>query len=710
MKSRFSILFLIIVAVACCVAISTDFTSGDPALANGQQITITPPAGPPGTSVTIEGTGFPPGADYGRAIMLYGNITAGGSVTSDWIEVDAQGEFTVQGQIPWEASGGIHGIAVFFNPDNPGVFSPFNPNQIWCANLFTVTARELTICPDNGPYGVQVCLTGGGFGYDAAGEQPELWINYQRQLVGDVDDHTLNSKGDIIPAMFIITEDRDFHYGENIVEIRVSVGGQERSAMTTFDVVRPTLEIEPETGPRGTRVTATGSGWLTGPIDFLSIEYERADNNDKATVAVTRANADGDIWTRFTIPSFEMAADEINLWFEATDARGNESLKKIFTVIVPQLQVEPDAVPPGNPVTVYGKGFQPKTQVQEVSISGAPIVPIWELPVTSATGSFKVTGMVPGLPEGGHPVCVRVTQPQGEQITCPFTVTGWIGPGTPSGPAEIFITPDSGYAGDPVTIEGINFLPMSWIKELSINGASIVPVYELGQTSGEGSFSMTGTVPPIMPGSAEARVRVDQQTGEEVTAPFTILGSFDPGTPAGVPHITTEPDSAAPGEAVTVKGSNFTPLTQVQEVSIGHSHIGPLWQLPITSATGSFSMASHVPGIIPGGHIVRVRVTQPPESAITAPFTVTGGSVEHLTIKEGFKSIQGLYTTVWSFDSRNQEWQVYQPGLPPWVPVYDELIPGKGYWVRVTEDCILNYGLNTWELKAPWNLIGWGNY
>jgi len=202
-------------------------------------------------------------------------------------------------------------------------------------------------------------------------------------------------------------------------------------------------------------------------------------------------------------------------------------------------------------------------------------------------------------------------------------------------------------------------------------------------------------------------VRVDQQTGEEVAAPFTVLGSFNPGTPAGVPYITTEPDYAAPGEAVTVKGSNFTPLTQVQEISIGNAPIGPPWELPITSATGSFSIASNVPGIMEGGQVVRVRVTQPPESAITAPFTVNGGSIEHLTIKEGFETIKGLCTTVWSFDAQNQEWQVYQPGLPPWVPVYDELIPGKGYWVKVTEDCTLTYGPSTWDLKAVWNLIGW---
>jgi len=32
---------------------------------------------------------------------------------------------------------------------------------------------------------------------------------------------------------------------------------------------------------------------------------------------------------------------------------------------------------------------------------------------------------------------------------------------------------------------------------------------------------------------------------------------------------------------------------------------------------------------------------------------------------------------------------------------------GKGYWIKVSEDCTLIYGGNTYNLKAGWNLIGW---
>jgi hypothetical protein len=32
---------------------------------------------------------------------------------------------------------------------------------------------------------------------------------------------------------------------------------------------------------------------------------------------------------------------------------------------------------------------------------------------------------------------------------------------------------------------------------------------------------------------------------------------------------------------------------------------------------------------------------------------------------------------------------------------------GFGYWINVTEPCVLSYGGRTWELKEGWNLIGW---
>ena len=278
--------------------------------------------------------------------------------------------------------------------------------------------------PDNVPFGTMITLSGGDFGSDGAGAVPDLFVNYQDVPQGDIDNQQLSSGGDIVPATFMITQNMGFHYGENIVEIRALVNGQMQSAMTTFTVARPTFTIDPEKGPRGTKVTGTGSGWLTGMTDFVTISYRRADTGEMADVAIVSANEAGEIWTQFTIPSFAVFNDEVNLLITARDGKGNQSLSSTYTVEVPTIVVEPERAAPGEDVMVTGKGFQPRTQIQEVSIGNSPIVPIYELGLTDATGSFKVEGTVPGVMEGGHPVRVRVTQPIGAPITTPFTVIG----------------------------------------------------------------------------------------------------------------------------------------------------------------------------------------------------------------------------------------------------------------------------------------------
>jgi len=200
---------------------------------NAQQITITPPAGPPNTEITIEGSGFCPKDDDGWAIMMYGSTTAGGTVTHTPIEVDSNGEFTAAGHIPWGASSGVHGIMVVFDPDDH-VFNQ-SPNEVAVQGMFTVTSPELSVYPDIGPFGYDVTLNSASFGPEAAGAVPKLWVNFQ--LVPGVELSPLSPTGHLNSQTITVSGSNNFELGENIIEIRVEAYGQIRSAATTFEVV-----------------------------------------------------------------------------------------------------------------------------------------------------------------------------------------------------------------------------------------------------------------------------------------------------------------------------------------------------------------------------------------------------------------------------------------------------------------------------------------
>ena len=70
------------------------------------------------------------------------------------------------------------------------------------------------------------------------------------------------------------------------------------------------------------------------------------------------------------------------------------------------------------------------------------------------------------------------------------------------------------------------------------------------------------------------------------------------------------------------------PKTQVQEVSIGDAPICPVYDLGLTDSIGSFTVEGTVPGVMEGGQVVKVRVTQDEGEEITTPFTVIGWSPE----------------------------------------------------------------------------------
>jgi len=59
------------------------------------------------------------------------------------------------------------------------------------------------------------------------------------------------------------------------------------------------------------------------------------------------------------------------------------------------------------------------------------------------------------------------------------------------------------------------------------------------------------------------------------------------------------------------------------------------------------------------------------------------------SVADALASIAGKYTKVFEYDSTTSSWKSYDVSLPGWANSLQQMRPGYGYWVYVTENCTL---------------------
>ncbi|MFA4837106.1 MAG: carboxypeptidase regulatory-like domain-containing protein, partial [Dehalococcoidia bacterium] len=84
-----------------------------------------------------------------------------------------------------------------------------------------------------------------------------------------------------------------------------------------------------------------------------------------------------------------------------------------------------------------------------------------------------------------------------------------------------------------------------------------------------------------------------------------------------------------------------------------------------------------------------------------------GASADNATpLPQALDGVVDKVQIIWAFDAPTQSWKVYDLA-PGGATTLQSLVVGHGYWMRVTEDCQLQSGANTYDLKTGWNLVGW---
>ena len=74
------------------------------------------------------------------------------------------------------------------------------------------------------------------------------------------------------------------------------------------------------------------------------------------------------------------------------------------------------------------------------------------------------------------------------------------------------------------------------------------------------------------------------------------------------------------------------------------------------------------------------------------------------------QNLSNRLVSVWGYDAATRSWQSYQPGKADFPNDLAALVPGRGYWIQVSQSCTLNLTGAVWSgtttLLPGWNLVG----
>jgi hypothetical protein len=300
-------------------------------------------------------------------------------------------------------------------------------------------------------------------------------------------------------------------------------------------VVIPFVEIDPEEGPVGTKVTFSGNGFAASQdiqVTFLG------------TATAGKANTVGSWTLNYTIPAtpgsgytFEIEFKEGTVWYDLVG--------KYFEV-TPEITA-PSSGRVGQTIQVKGTGFGSEEANIKVIFrrqgTTVDVVAKENIPADDK-GSWEATVVVPAVQGGSYAI----------DASGPLTKAGDVPDVSFTLGAGILVEPTSAYVGDTITVTGGGFAPGETGIRVTIDGQ----VAATGITARtNGTWESSFTLPASAYGSHTISASGDV-TKDAATATFSTLTKIE----------NFSPTQGSPGDSVSLTGSGFS-SNQRLNVTIG---------------------------------------------------------------------------------------------------------------------------------------------
>lgn len=340
------------------------------------------------------------------------------------------------------------------------------------------------------------------------------------------------------------------------------------------------ISLTPDSGPVGTAVAVTGSG-------FSGINFRVTYDGVEMARGLVQG---GTITAAFTIPPSVKGNHTITV---TDDASPPNTDSKTFRV-TPSISLTPSSGPVGTTVTVTGRGFTATEPNIKITYDGIE----QKTGITAdSSGSWTTTFTVPISAKGAHQVVgFSAITLETEVPAGTFTVT-----------PKISLSPTSGGVGTLVTVTGTGFNANETNIRVTFAGTAV----KTGIAADDkGSWTATFSVPTAIRGDHIIDAMGTTLATEVPDVIFTIA-----------PRIKVEPTSAPVWSTITITGSGFAG----NEKNIRLLYDGNVVKSDITAdATGSWITTLEVPPGAKGSHIIDASGTITPDTEIPdLIFTVT---------------------------------------------------------------------------------------
>ncbi|MFC7431476.1 MULTISPECIES: choice-of-anchor G family protein [unclassified Agrococcus] len=392
--------------------------------------------------------------------------------------------------------------------------------------------ESLALTPDRVRGGDAVAIAGDGW---AAGS--------------DVTVTFTDAAGAVVGEPVVITPDADGSIdGSFTVPAGTAAGvltgtaaqGDDSSTDTVTVFVEPTVVVEPDPVDPGDTITISGSGFLCGPVDVTIADGTTV----LETIEGIEVAADGTWSTTYAVPA-DVDATSLTITAVATGECGDEGETDVEVDQPETIAFTPGEVRGGDEIAIEGDGWDADGGPVTVVFEDAEGNPVGE-PVEIVPGDDGTIDGVFEVPAGTPAGELTGTATQGDDETTDVVEV--------FDPASVSIEPGTVRAGDDVTIGGGGWLPSGGDVTVTFEDADGTPIGEpvVLTPAADGTIAGDFTVPE---GTEAGIVTATAVQGDDEAADTLVI--------AEEPSVTVQPDTARPGDVVTVGGAGWTDGTPV---------------------------------------------------------------------------------------------------------------------------------------------------